>query len=125
MGKRFANELYPEAALDEVRPLAVEVPYLYARCVGLWVGDYYGNTPLAWRAHIVRIAHYVDARHLAFVADALAQGLTGDAAWEWAAIRQWDDSPEWLLERAEHYGVNIDAIKPYPLPDVTEELANQ
>lgn len=33
--RKYAHELYPHAAEGEVRPLAVEVPYLYARMVGL------------------------------------------------------------------------------------------
>ena len=35
--RRYAHEIYPHAALDEIRPLAAEVPYLYARAIGLEV----------------------------------------------------------------------------------------
>lgn len=31
--RKYAHELYPHPAEGEVRPLAVEVPYLYARAV--------------------------------------------------------------------------------------------
>ena len=32
--RRYAHELYPHADEFEVRKLAVEVPYLYARAIG-------------------------------------------------------------------------------------------
>ena len=33
--RRYAHEMYPHAEEGETRALAVEVPYLYARAVGL------------------------------------------------------------------------------------------
>ncbi|MFI5426086.1 hypothetical protein [Aeromicrobium sp. UC242_57] len=53
-------------------------------------------------------------RQRALLADALLQGMGGQEAWEWAESRM-DESGEWIYERAEHYGVPIEQIKPYPV----------
>lgn len=110
--RRYAHELYPHGEEFEVRPLDVEVPYLYARAVGFDVSG------TSWFANpgensATRTTQMLDARHIALMADAMHQGLTGQAAWEWAESRM-DDSGEWIYERAAHYGVDTDAIKPYP-----------
>ena len=110
--RRYAHEIYPHAALDEIRPLAAEVPYLYARAIGLevvgtgWVDE----DPAASTA---RTGLLVAARELAFLADALHQGLTGDEAWTWVAEHASDETGELVWDRAEHYGVDGYAIRPY------------
>ena len=109
--RRYAHELYPHAGEYETRPLAVEVPYLYARMVGLDVfGTNWHEVPERAGA---RVAEYVAAVRLALLADAIHQGLTGDEAWTWANERVTEDS-EIAYERAFHYGVATDRIKPYP-----------
>ena len=111
--RRYAHELYPHAGEWEVRPLAVEVPYLYARMAGL---SLFGTS---WTQVEPRVAagertmQYIAAAEVALLADALAQGLTGDEAWRWAAERVTEDL-EMAYERAAHYGVPLDRIKPYP-----------
>ena len=115
--RRYAHELYPHPEEGEFRPLAVEVPYLYARAIG-W--DIDGTN---WHALMDnrqfqeandRTYLMIGARGRALHADALLQGLAGQEAWEWAEVRNNPEGCEWIWERALHYGVNPDAIKPYP-----------
>ncbi|WP_394254732.1 hypothetical protein [Pseudoclavibacter helvolus] len=111
--RRFAHELYPHGGEMEVRPLAVDVPYLMARALGL-------NTwHTGWRLassteYSDRVHQLVEARMLAFVADALLQGMAGDKAWAWASEMGDEESGELLYDRAVHYGVEPGRIKPYP-----------
>ena len=111
--RRYAHELYPHGAEGEVRPLEVEVPYLYARALGLEIDgtSWFDVQPRSVAAD--RTWHLVDARHRAFAADALFQGLSGEEAWQWAEQRAMEESGEIVWERAAHYGVDQDAIKPY------------
>lgn len=123
--RRYAHELYPHPDEGQVRPLATEVPYLYARAMGFstqgtgWhdlfdSGDY---TTANARTH-----EYILAAEVAFLADALHQGLTGDEAWTWVMERvgYGDSIGEWVWQRAEHHGVDPHRIKPYPCgPDPT------
>lgn len=111
--RRYAHELYPHADEWEIRPLAVEVPYLYARMVGLTVMDTGWMSVEPRSAAGDRIGQYISAVQTALLADALAQGMTGDAAWEWVTSRTGDDN-EIAYDRAAHYGVPVDRIKPYP-----------
>jgi len=110
--RRYAHELYPHADEYETRPLAVEVPYLYARFVGFDVYDtgWFAADPAETGPRIERL---IDAARIALLADALHQGMTGDAAWKWADERIGDGN-EIAWERAEHYGVPTRDIKPYP-----------
>lgn len=116
--RRYAHELYPQAAEGEVRPLAVEVPALYALALGheVWgTGWFTGIRDEQHRREAAdRTLMLVEARQVAFLADALAQGLTGDAAWEWVVQYTAEESGELVWERAVHYGVRPQAIKPYP-----------
>ena len=115
--RRYAHELYPHAEEGETRPLAVEVPYLYARAAGFQVwgtGWFDMRESDALRLSVERSNLLVQTRHFAFLADALHQGMTGDEAWTWADERAWDETGEWAGERALHYGVPLDRIKPYP-----------
>lgn len=111
--RKYAHELYPHAEDGETRPLSVEVPYLYARAIGLEVRGT-GWFDIRGTEAIDRTNALIDARKVAFLADAMIQGLTGDEAWTWADERAWDETGEWAGERAAHYGVPIDSIKPYP-----------
>ena len=117
--RRYAHELFPHPDEREARPLAVEVPYLYARAIGLgiWGTDWFDvldRKDDSSHAAMERTNSLVQATHLALLADALAQGLAGEEAWAWATERN-DPEGEWRAERAEHYGVPIDQIKPYPV----------
>lgn len=126
--RRFAHELYPHAKEGEDRPLEVEVPHLYAMATGLnvWGTDWYDlwsvelkktdpeRAALTIRLTSDRTSMLILARQRALHADALLQGLTGQEAWEWAESRM-DEEGGWVYERAEHYGVPIERIKPYPV----------
>lgn len=131
--RRYAHELFPAGDEWEVRPLAVEVPRLYARAMGFEVDgtgwyDLIGSGPEGSRVAGNRTLQLVDLRHIAFLADAMAQGLTGEVAWTWAEEHARDESGELAWERAEHYGVRPQAIKPYPCgpePDHHDHYSNQ
>ena len=116
--RRYAHELYPVGQEGGVRPLSVEVPQLYARAMGLevWGTGWFAApaTPEGSQEAAGRTIALVYARQAAFLADALAQGLTGDAAWTWAEEHLADETGELAYERAEHYGVDPNVIKPYP-----------
>jgi hypothetical protein len=119
--RRYAHELYPHPKDGEVRPLEVDVPYLYARAIGLDVGGTGWFSQEARPIAIYRTAEVVAARQQALVADALLQGLVGQDAWQWAMERADDEGGEHVWERATHYGVDTWAIKPYPCgPEPTQ-----
>ena len=128
--RRYAHEMYPHAEEGETRALAVEVPYLYAKAVGLNVwGTGWGDdkTDAGRDRDILRHIQLIAARHMALVADALLQGMAGQEAWEWADLRAWDETGEWVYERAMHYGVPVERIKPYPCgpePDRHDHMAS-
>lgn len=109
--KRYAHEFYPHPAEGTVRSLADDVPYLYARALGFQPGDDWFDAPEP--AKSTRILLMVTAREIAFTADALHQGMTGDEAWTWAQARAAEESGEHVWERADLYGVPCDQIKPY------------
>lgn len=122
--RRYAHELYPHAAERETRALAAEVPYLYARAVGFELEGTGWMQAQRPREASNRVAHWAELTRTALLADALHQGLAGDEAWKWADVRIGDDMG-WLYERATHYGVPCDDIKPYPCgpePDQHQHL---
>ena len=118
--RKYAHELYPHPAEGEVRPLAVEVPYLYARMVGLspfdtgWGAAPWRDDKWAHEATVSRTVLLIEARSKALLADALLQGMAGDEAWKWAEDRAADESGEIAGDRAAHYGIPFHRIKPYP-----------
>jgi hypothetical protein len=113
--RRYAHELYPHPDEAEIRDLAVEVPYLLARAIGHDIDGTSWTEVEPPRAAGDRIEKYIQAAHIAFLADALLQGMSGQDAWQWATGRAVSDSiGEWLWERGTHYGVPVDQIKPYP-----------
>ncbi|MCM3521760.1 hypothetical protein [Curtobacterium sp. P97] len=131
--RRYAHELFPAGDEWEVRPLAVEVPRLYARAMGFevdgtgWYDLLDAGSTADSRTAGNRTLQLVDCRNIAFLADALAQGLTGDDAWTWAEEHARDESGELAWERAEHYGVRPELIKPYPCgpePDHHDHFAD-
>lgn len=114
--RRYAHELYPHAEEYETRALAVEVPYAYARAIGF---DIDGTGWSAMEGEALKLAgqrtHLMLAtRQHAYLIDALLQGLAGEEAWAWADRALWDYESETLWQRAKHYGVPADQIKPYP-----------
>ncbi len=119
--RRYAHELYPHPEEGEVRPLAVDVLYLYGQAIGLEVDGTDWHELLAaneydkTRAATDRTMRMIAAREIALIADALHQGMSGDEAWAWAQHRANDESGEIVGYRAAHYGIDYDAIKPYPV----------
>jgi hypothetical protein len=112
--RRYAHELYPHPDEGEIRPLSVEVPYLYARMVGLAVSGT-GWTKAPTEEIGYRLEALTEAARTALLADALAQKLTGDDAWEWVtSYLAVDDGLECAYDRAVAHGVDPLAIKPYP-----------
>ena len=117
--RKYAHKFYPHGGEYEVRPLAIEVPYLYARAIGLrltgtgWFDAPWRDNEWAREASTTRTVLLIEADSKALLADALLQGLSGDEAWEWASSR-YDDEGSWVYQRALHYGVDPLAIKPYP-----------
>lgn len=114
--RRYAHELYPHEE-GTIRPLEVEVPYLYARALGLEIGGTSWFTVEPRSIAGDRVDRMIGARHVALLADALAQSLVGQEAWEWAESMLSDESGETVYERAVHYGVDPTAIKPYQCGD--------
>jgi len=110
--RRYAHELYPHGGEWEVRPLEVELPYLYARAIGFNVDGTSWFETMTEATH-ERTMRMLNAGQIALMADAMHQGLTGQEAWEWAEKRM-DESGEWVYQRAVHYGVDPSLIKPYP-----------
>lgn len=113
--RKYAHELYPHPEEDEIRPLTVEVPYLYARAIGF---DIHGTNWMKLadarlREAGVRTHLMIAERGKALLADALLQGLSGDEAWRWAEERNNPEGAEWVWQQAVHYGVDPDLIKPY------------
>lgn len=117
--RRYAHEIYPHPSEYEVRNLATDVPYLYAIALGdeTWGTNWGDASPEEQRARIVRLTA---ARQLAYLADALHQGLSGEEAWKWAMKRGWNYEGDVAYERAEHYGVDPTRIKPYPCGPVMD-----
>lgn len=111
--RKYAHELYPHQE-GKMRPLGVEVPYLYARAIGFEVQGTNWSKVDPRTLGGDRVQMLIGARHMALLADALLQGLAGDEAWAWAETRIQEESGEWIGERAKVYGVPWDSIKPYP-----------
>lgn len=120
--RRYAHELYPHPAEGQTRPLEDEVPYLYAHALGLEVQDTDWHDlfdreagPAERKLSLDRMMQMASARRVALMADAMLCGMTGDEAWEWADQRAWDESGEFICDRAMQYGVPISRIRPYPV----------
>jgi hypothetical protein len=116
--RRYAHDLYPHPDEWQTRKLDVEMPYLYAQAIGHEVHgtgwfELRGSAD-ELRQSVERTMDMVRCRQIARLADALHQGMTGDAAWEYADAASWDYEGELTYDRAKHYGVEIEKIKPYP-----------
>lgn len=117
----YAHELHPRPldhehlGMDERRPLTrEEVAYLYARVFGFSIQGT-GALDAPGTVAMDRAMHLQQVAHVAFLADALAQDLVGQEAWEWAHWRSQTDEIEAIAwERAVLYGVDPSLIKPYP-----------
>lgn len=120
--RRYAHELYPHPEEGETRPLETEVKYLYAQWHGhnTFGGDWFKRTnsddPATKRLAMDRISYLVRLQQLALTADALLQGLTGQAAWDWM-VEHHDVEGEVTYDRAMKYlsDEELERIRPYPV----------
>ena len=123
--RRFAHELYPHGMDGEIRPLEAEAPYWLARAAGLDIrGTAWLSDDVEWRP---RVGEFIAAARIALLADALLQGRAGQEAWEWATQYTGDELYEVICDRAVHYGVPVELIKPYPCgtePDWHHHMAS-
>lgn len=118
--RKYAHELYPLAKEGEVRPLQVEVPCQYALAMGFevegtdWFDLVHGSDAEKALA-FARTTQLINQRMYAFLLDALLQGMSGQEAFAWASERADDETGEIAWDRAVHYGVRVDEIRPYPV----------
>lgn len=106
---KYAHEIVPHPEEGEVVDLPILVRYHYTQAQAWHLsfaesinGDF--DFPLS---------QYLGHAHLAFLHDALLQGLSGQEAADWASVRHHSESAELVWERADHYGINPDQIRPY------------
>lgn len=107
---KYAHEIVPHPEEGETTPLETLVRYHYAQAQ-------------AWHLSFAEaingndfdfpLSQYLGHSHLAFLYDALIQGLIGQEAADWASVRHHSESAELVWERGDHYGINPDEIRPY------------
>lgn len=110
----YAHEIEPHPGEGETVPLDRLVRYHYAQALA-WhlafaklIADDYASGELD-----LPLAQYLGHTQTAFLLDALAQSLAGQEAADWASVRNHSESAEIVWERAVHYGLNPDEIRPY------------
>lgn len=114
--KQFAHKIVPHPEEAEQRPLAVTVRYHYAQAIGwhLAFAESIRDGIGSWGAEVdFALSSYLGHAHLAFLHDALAQGLVGQEASDWAAGRNHSESAELIWERSAKYDVDPDLIRAY------------
>lgn len=120
--RRYAHDLYPHVEEGETRPLETEVKYLYAQWHGhnTWGTDWFevgkSEDPAKKTLSFERISYWSRIQQLALAADALLQGLTGQAAWDWIVAHR-DVEGEVTYDRAMKYlsDAELEQIRPYPV----------
>lgn len=118
--RRYAYELYPHREDGGSRSLAVDVPYQIAHAIGMSAGtrewheliDQDGD---GVRDAVHRTTQFLEACHIALLAVALHEGLSGQEAWDKATRWAGDEADEALWDAADKYGVPLNDIKPYPI----------
>lgn len=108
---KYAHEVIPHPKEGEAAPLETLVRYHYAQAeawiksfsAAIGAGDYGPN------GADFTLASFMGHMHRALLFDALAQGLTGQEAADWASTRNHSESAEWIWERAEVYGLDLEA----------------
>lgn len=113
--RRLAHELYPAPEEYEIQKIDAAVRYHYARALGARMpfGEGWTDSP----GYVDRLIRMIEARNTAYLYDALAQGLTGQEAVDFAENASWDYEGEILWERAQHYGIDPHLILPYPIDE--------
>ena len=108
--KRYAHEVVPHPQEREMKPLEYLARYHYAQAQG-WVAAVLGSG--GDEIDRLAVAQFLGHAHLGLLHDALAQGIEGQEAADWAAHRHHAESAEIVWERGDHYGVDMDSIKAY------------
>lgn len=110
--KKYAHEIEPHPEEGETVRLDRLVRYHYAQAQA-WHLAFAESLNERGPAFDFPLSQYLGHSHLAFLHDALLQGLSGQEAADWASVRHHSESAELVWERADFYGLDPDAIKPY------------
>ena len=114
MNRHYAHEKYPHPKEGEAKPLAYLVRYHYAQAQA-WHLAFADVIDDPGPRLDVALSQYMGHARTAFLLDALAQGMCGQEAADWASERNHSESAELVWERADFYGVGPDEIKPYKI----------
>lgn len=108
----LAHEIYPHPSdrHDEPPTLADAAKYHAARALALYCDD------IDHPGYMDRLVLALTERTVAWHVAALAAGMSGQEALDWVHWHDLDDSNEMLYEHCEALGVELDRIRPYPLP---------
>lgn len=108
--KKYAHQIVRHPEEGEALPLNHLVRYHYAQAQAWHLSfvDALDSMNFDWP-----LSQYLGHSHLAFLHDALAQGLNGQEAADWASRRCHSESAELVWERAAAYGLDPDAIRAY------------
>ncbi|AIY17762.1 hypothetical protein GUY44_07040 [Pimelobacter simplex] len=111
---RYAHEIEPHPGEGETVPLDRLVRYHYAQAQAwhLAFAEVVGDQEVGARLDFA-LGQFLGHARSAFLLDALAQGLAGQEAADWASVRNHSESAEIVWERAVHYGLNPDEIRSY------------
>lgn len=117
--KKFAHEIVAHPEEGEAMPLDYLVRYHYSQATGwhLAFGEVLNESGPRFD---LALSQYLHHAHLAFLHDALHQGLAGQEAVDWVSVRNHSESAEWTWERAVACGLNPDEIKPYLVRNATK-----
>ncbi|MEV5001967.1 hypothetical protein [Nocardioides sp. LML1-1-1.1] len=116
LATKYGHEIEPHPCEGETAPLGRLVRYHYAQAIA-WhraFAETITGASQAERGQIdFTLAQYLGHAQLAFLHDALHQGLASQEAADWASVRNHSESAELVWERAVHYGINPDEIRAY------------
>lgn len=109
----YAHDVEPAPPVSEPHPLAALVRYHYAQSQGHWLAFLGLIQARDYAAIDGPLERFLLNARLAFTYDALAQGMTGQDAADWASVRMHDEAAEITYERGLAAGVDMDAIRAY------------
>jgi hypothetical protein len=104
---KYAHEIARHPGEGEAFPLDDLARYHYAQAHA-WYLAMDGGSDFS-----LALTKYLGHSHLALLHDALAQGLSGQVAADWASVRHHSESAELVWERAVIYGLDPTEIRPY------------
>lgn len=107
---KLAHEIVPHPDEGEKAPLETLVRYHYAQAEG-WIkafSDAIGAGDYGPAGADFTLASFMGHIHRALLLDALAQGLVGQEAADWASERNHSEAAEWIWERAAVYGLDLE-----------------